>query len=402
MKNVKKIEQTKSKNQVSGSTKATSSLFDQGFLSQKLMGSKNKKLNSKIGNNKIPKNIFDLERTLDINLEIIKNCCKYGNSTKNNSSVNQNKKIIDNIENFLSNYNKKKEIIKKIKEIKSKILIQNQICLENKRKLEQTVNNCKESLIDNEDAVNNKDEYVKLFQKKFVEVEIYLQRLTSDMEDFERKKYYQNYKMDIFTNLNTNYHKTKERLNKEIEKYKMMKKKVKSENTKILKEEKILLREDKKLDQQMDKKNELIKKKNEEKEKMYKNLINKKVSILNQLKKFSNYYLNIDNLLNTNIQKEENINKKSISNGIPKPEIKAEHMFKKIEVGKSKIERDTHKKVKGKEKTKNERSILPFDMTKRMNSFMDLSALNGSKPKESKIGISKIWGDVSAIEKVDE
>ena len=152
----------------------------------------------------------------------------------------------------------------------------------------------------------------------------------------------------------------------------------------------------------MDKKNELIKKKNEEKEKMYKNLINKKVSLLNQLKKFSNYYLNIDNLLNTNIQKEENINKKSISNGIPKPEIKAEHMFKKIEVGKSKIERDTHKKVKGKEKTKNERSILPFDMTKRMNSFMDLSALNGSKPKESKIGISKIWGDVSAIEKVDE
>ena len=152
------------KNLASGSTK-TSSLMDQGFLSQGLIVSKDKK--SQIKNNapKISKknNLYDLQRTLDINMEILKNFFK--NTTTTMTLLNQDKQILDKLEKFMTVYNKKKDLIHKIKEVKSKILIQNQIFFASKRKLQETLNNCKESLLYNEDNVNNKDEYVKLFQK---------------------------------------------------------------------------------------------------------------------------------------------------------------------------------------------------------------------------------------------
>ena len=186
-KNGTKVRQESKKNAIkslaSGSTKATSSLMDQGFLSQGLIVSKDKKNQIKNNNQKNIKknNLYDLQRTLDINIEIIKNYFK--NTTSAMTLLNKDKEILEKIDKFMIKYNKKKDIIKRIKEIKSKNLIQSQIFFESKRKLEETLNNCKESLLDNEDAVNNKDEYVKLFQKKFVEVEIYLKRITADMRD---------------------------------------------------------------------------------------------------------------------------------------------------------------------------------------------------------------------------
>ena len=109
--------------------------------------------------------------------------------------------------------------------------------MEHKRKLEETIEKYKDSLFDNEDAVNNKDEYVKLFQKKFVEVEIYLKRITTDMQDIRRKKYYQNYKMDNFLILNTTLNKNKQKIIEDISKYDEEKKNLKIQNQKIKKEE---------------------------------------------------------------------------------------------------------------------------------------------------------------------
>ena len=108
--------------------------------------------------------------------------------------LNQDKQILEQLDKFMTKYKKKLDIINQIKNLKSNNLIKLQIFFECKRKLQETLNNCKESLIDTEDGVNNKDEYVKLFQKKFVEVEIYLQRITKEMDINERqKKYYQNF-----------------------------------------------------------------------------------------------------------------------------------------------------------------------------------------------------------------
>jgi len=404
------------KNQQSGSTKATSILIGQGLLSQGLMAPKGK--NSQIKNNPSKQkknNLYDLQHTLDINIEILKTFFK--NTTSTMTLLNQDKVILDKLDSFITKYNKKKEIIHKIKEIKSKNLIQMQIFFEYKRKLQETLNNCKDSLLDNEDAVNNKDEYVKLFQKKFIEVEIYLQRITSDMEDIQKKKYYQNYKMEIFTNLNTTLNKKKEKLLEDIDKYKKEKKKLKSENKSIKKEEKKIMAEETKREEKREKEDQLIKKKNELNEKKYKELIKKKVTKVNLLKNFMNNNCNIDLLINGNAN-----NKKTKSNYIEKGlenddedikegenKTKKNNMFKKVEVKKNKKNERKYINKNNiiKEEDENERSLLPFDMTKRMNSFMDFSVTlnDNSKIKESvnRKNISKIWGnDVSAIEKNDD
>ena len=425
MKNkAKAVPQTKSKKksvktQASGSTKATSSLIDQGFLSQGLMVSKDKKSQNKnnINKNQKKNSLYDLQHTLDINIEILKTFFKSTTSTM--TLLNQDKEILDKLDKFMVKYNKKKEIINKIKEIKSKNLIQSQIFFEVKRKLQETLDNCKESLLDNEDAVNNKDEYVKLFQKKFVEVEIYLQRITADMEDDRRKKYYQNYKMDTFTNLNTILNKKKETLIEKIKYFKDEKSKLKLENKNIKKEEKIIIEEEKKREEKKEKEDEIIKKKNEFNEKKYKELIKKKITKVNLLKNFMNNNCNIDKLVNGNNIKNKNDNNiEEIQNDISsdkedkkndEEDIKQINMFKKVKVKKNKETNRNYTKNNNiiKEEDENERSLLPFDMTKRMNSFMDFSAIlnDNSKIKQSvnRKNISKIWGDdVSAIEKKDD
>ena len=394
-----------------GSTKATSSLISPGFLSQELIESKDKKSKLKHNISKIPKknSLYDLQRTLDINIEILKNF--FQNTTSAMTLLNQDKQILDKLDKFLAKYKRKKEIITKIKEIKSKNLIQSQIFFENKRKLQETLNNCKESLMDNEDAVNNKDEYVKLFQKKFVEVEIYLQRITSDMEDLRRKKYYQNYKMDNFTNLNSTLCKKKRNLNIEIDKYKIAKQNLKMENKKILKEEKNIIVQEKKREKEREKGEEEIKRKNEMIEKKYKIYIKAKISKLNILKNFMNNNCNIDKLLNNDFKKNRiNINEiknSNISNSNEDKNKKKIVMFKKVAPKKNQNgERDINII---REEDENEKSILPFDMTKRISSFMDFSTIlnDNSRIKESTNNRQKnvsriIWGDVSAIEKNDD
>jgi hypothetical protein len=412
MKNQPKTRQPKNKRPAAkslGSTKATSSLMDQGFLTQGFIVSKDKKHQTKSNNQKNSKknNLYDLQRTLDINIEILKNYFK--STTSAMTLLNQDKEILDKLDIFVNKYNKKKDIIRKIKEIKSKNLIQQQIYFESKRKLQETLNNCKESLLDNEDAVNNKDEYVKLFQKKFVEVEIYLQRITSDMEDERRKKYYQTYKMDAFTNLNTTLNKKKETLTEEINKYKNGKKKLKIENKKIKKDEKINMEEEKMRDLEREKEDESIKKKNEIMEKKNKKLVNDKIVKLNMLKNFMNNNCNMNKLLNkVNTNNINEIKDNIISNDIDDKEKKKITMFKKVDVKKNKnSERNNNEDIKNDE---DEKSILPYEMTKRMNSFMDFSAIlnDNSRIKESvntntkRNNVSRIWGDVSAIEKNDD
>ena len=412
MKNQPKTRQPKNKRPAAkslGSTKATSSLMDQGFLTQGFIVSKDKKHQTKSNNQKNSKknNLYDLQRTLDINIEILKNYFK--STTSAMTLLNQDKEILDKLDIFVNKYNKKKDIIRKIKEIKSKNLIQQQIYFESKRKLQETLNNCKESLLDNEDAVNNKDEYVKLFQKKFVEVEIYLQRITSDMEDERRKKYYQTYKMDAFTNLNTTLNKKKENLTEEINKYKNGKKKLKIENKKIKKDEKINMEEEKMRDLEREKEDESIKKKNEIMEKKNKKLVNDKIVKLNMLKNFMNNNCNMNKLLNkVNTNNINEIKDNIISNDIDDKEKKKITMFKKVDVKKNKnSERNNNEDIKNDE---DEKSILPYEMTKRMNSFMDFSAIlnDNSRIKESvntntkRNNVSRIWGDVSAIEKNDD
>ena len=384
-----------------GSTKATSSLFDNGFLSQGFIVSKDKNQKIKVKNPKQIKkqNLYDLEKTLDINIEILKNYFK--TTTSAMTLLNQDTQITEKLEKILNLLKKKKDIINKLKEKKSKNLIQLQINLENKRKLEETFEKYKESLFDNEDAVNNKDEYVKLFQKKFVEVEIYLKRITADMSDAKKKKYYQNYKMDNFLISNTNLNKKKQKIIESITKYDEDKKKLKIENQNIKMDEINEHNKDEENEKEIRNEKQNLKKNNKLIEEKYKHMIENKISEINRLKEiFKNDF---------NKKKEEdNKNEIIINSSINKinniPYNKNEIKFKKIDVKKVKRERNMIE-INDEDDEKN-KSILPEDMTKRMNSFMDFSIVlnDNSKIKESvnKNNISKLWGDVSVIDKKDD
>ena len=381
-----------------GSTKASSYLMP-GFLSQKFMVQDDKNKKKSMNNKTIKKrNLYDIERTLDINIEILRNYFKTTTSTM--TLLNQDKEIIEKFEKIININKRKKELLQEIKEKKSKNLIQLQINLENKRKLEETVEKYKDSLFDNEDAVNNKDEYVKLFQKKFVEVEIYLKRITSDMSDLKKKKYYQNYKMDNFLLLNVNLNRKKQKIIDDISKYDNDKNNLKKENQKIKKEENLEHIKDEQNEIQIKNEESNLKKTNELLEKKYEKNIEEKLSKIEKLKKFLDKKINIDNLVNNNEIKKNVLMNNYINNNIDNKK----GMFKKVEVKKINKERKEIKKEKERDKSK-----MHNDMTKRMNSFMDLSIvlnensnINNNNNNNNNIKISRMWGDVSAIAKKED
>ena len=379
-----------------GSTKASSYLMP-GFLSQKFMVQDDKNKKKSMDNKTIKKrNLYDIERTLDINIEILRNYFKTTTSTM--TLLNQDKEIIEKFEKIININKRKKELLQEIKEKKSKNLIQLQINLENKRKLEETVEKYKDSLFDNEDAVNNKDEYVKLFQKKFVEVEIYLKRVTSDMSDLKKKKYYQNYKMDNFLLLNVNLNRKKQKIIDDISKYDNDKNNLKKENQKIKKEENLEHIKDEQNEIQIKNEENNLKKTNELLEKKYEKNIEEKLSKIEKLKKFLDKKINIDNLVNNNEIKKNVLMNNYINNNIDNKK----GMFKKVEVKKINKERKEIKKEKERDKSK-----MHNDMTKRMNSFMDLSIVlnensNINNNNNNNIKISRMWGDVSAIAKKED
>ena len=380
-----------------GSTKASSYLMP-GFLSQKFMVQDDKNKKKSMNNKTIKKrNLYDIERTLDINIEILRNYFKTTTSTM--TLLNQDKEIIEKFEKIININKRKKELLQEIKEKKSKNLIQLQINLENKRKLEETVEKYKDSLFDNEDAVNNKDEYVKLFQKKFVEVEIYLKRITTDMSDLKKKKYYQNYKMDNFLLLNVNLNRKKQKIIDDISKYDNDKNNLKKENQKIKKEENLEHIKDEQNEIQIKNEEKNLKKTNELLEKKYEKNIEEKLSKIEKLKKFLDKKINIDNLVNNNEIKKNVLMNNYINNNIDNKK----GMFKKVEVKKINKERKEIKKEKERDKSK-----MHNDMTKRMNSFMDLSiVLNensniNNNNNNNNIKISRMWGDVSAIAKKED
>ena len=381
-----------------GSTKATSSLLVNGFLSQQFIVSKDKNQKIKNKNQKSSKkqNLFDLEKTLDINIEILRNYFK--NTTTAMTLLNQDQQILEKLENIIKIYKNKKEIINKIKEKKSKNLIQLQINLEHKRKLEETVEKYKDSLFDNEDAVNNKDEYVKLFQKKFVEVEIYLKRVTAELPDIKRKKYYQNYKMDNFLILNTTLNKNKQKIIEDISKYDEEKKNLKIQNQKIKKEEVVEHNKDDEEEKEIKSEKQNIKKKNEILEEKYKKLIEKKKESINLLKQFIDKNININNIIKNKNEIKNEIKIESSINNIK--ENKNQIKYKKVEVKKVKNERNNENKIDNEEE--NNKSILPTDMTKRMNSFMDLSIVLNDNSRIRENNVSRMWGDISAIGKKED
>ena len=339
---------------------ATTSYLDYTFLSHRRSISNTPKLNIDI---KKKKNyLFDLKKTFELNFEILK---KTTPLIENEQERNEINKKINNINSTIEN---KKKLEKTIENIKSKILIENQIYSENKRKIQETADYYKEQIKDNEENLDNKEEYIKIFQRKLKEVEIYIQKNTKDLKNSKYVKY-QNWKMNDFLEDSDVINREKEDLKKEIDKIKNEIDNVKKENLIFNLNEEVT-------------QNQTQSFKDEQQEKRIKNYIKKYkkniVIISNRIKYLKNNFDRLSKTLNLlNLGKKNYIkyNQNEINNKInyinPNKTINEEN------------ESEDNNNNNG-----NNQSILPLDISRKINNYMDFSIVLNKKNND--VDTSKI------------
>ena len=370
---------------------------------------KNKITTSKPKNT--PENrLSDLENTLDLNIQILKT---FYQSSKPVQSILTNENIINSIDNVKKKYLKKKELFKLLKEKKSKSLIELQIYAEKKRKLEEMKDLYQDKIEENEDGLNGKEEVIKKVQKRLKEVEVYIHKLTLNMPDKKRQKYYQDFYINDFLDINNDLERQKDLLTKKVEQMKNELQTTIDENRAY----KIKNNEEKnKTNDTTENKISDTKNINEEKlkklTKKYENkieLVNSKINLMkNALEKMNEEFhlFNINKLIKKNNKSINlNIGKESDNKNNAK-------FFKKVSIQKKNIERDSGKKRLSTEEDFNNLGAKHVDeMNSRLNSFLDFSVLNNKEEEnisKEKFGIIKnsIWDvsvikDVSYIEKKD-
>ena len=330
--------------------------------------------------------LSDLEKTLDINIQILKTFYQSSNpsdlkNNNNKSNITKEQAIIKAIENIKNKYKNKKELFNKLKQKKSKSLIELQIYSEKKRKLEELKILYQDKLEENEEGLYNKEENIKKVEKRLKEVEIYIHKLTINMHDKIRQKYYQDFTIKDFLDINNEVAREKDLLIKKNNQ-------IKSELKNTLNENKLYKMknsDEKKTNDESEIK--LEEKNHEDKIKKLTQKYENKIELINSRKNLlknafekmnSEFHLfDINKLIKKNNQNISiNMDNRKGSN-------------KKINIKRnSNIKESTRK---------------DFD---RMNSFLDLSVIN-NKEDENNISNNKfdvmkssIW-DVSAINAKD-
>ena len=144
-----------------------------------------KVFHDKVKKSKIDSNnyIYDLDNTMNINLEMIQNIL---------SSINLNtenkKKLYEKIKKIKELFEKKQNLKKIKNQYQSKILRQNQILQETNRGKEENLNYLDEKSDELINGLEKKLLCIKKFQKKYDEVQIYIQRECLHFNKW-RKKY---------------------------------------------------------------------------------------------------------------------------------------------------------------------------------------------------------------------
>ena len=183
-------------------------------------------------NLKIQQHISDLENTVLINQECINNMIPVLKLKQA-----QKMKLINTL-NTISNYfNEKKNYRKKKNEINSKILINKQIIEEIKRRRDEGYLMYKDQMTNLSESVTKKTSLVKQFQKKFSEVEIFIQRESQTEEHIEQYGKWKTFTVIPFMKRNEDILKKKCFYEEEVNKRKKEIENLKKENA-ILKEQK--------------------------------------------------------------------------------------------------------------------------------------------------------------------
>ena len=319
--------------------------------------------------NNVKNYLYDLKKTLELNLQLLE---KLINKNYNKTDLNVT------FDNFKKKIDEKEKIKKKIMDRTSKNLIENQIIEELKRKIEENNDYYQEKIVDFCTNLANKDEYIKNVEKKLSEVEIYIQKSTKNISDSKYEKY-KNWKLTNFLDSNNYILKRRELLIKDKKEMEIIVNELKKENEEI--------------------KNE--KKKNVEIISQFKNL--KSYKINEYIKKYQREIIFLGNKIKILKKHFEHLNNefKYLTLSFKSQNEKEEERIDNyINTSMDNINKDN--------------SILPYDLNKKLNNFMDFSAILNKKEESKNSDLEKsnnkegnpfenlsqtnIW-DISAINK---
>ena len=296
----------------------------------------------------------DMKKTLELNLEIISKFCK------------KNKNIDQIINAIINKIKAKEEIQKKIEKIKGAMIIEKQIQSEYIRKKGENDVLHKDQVNFNLDKITIKDEYIIILMKKLKELEIFSKRKSSTPgTGFQR---YKNFRVSEFVECNTKYIQQKNLIINDMKNIKKNKQNLKRENHKLKMEQ--------------EKYKEIKRKKREENlvkfEKYYNyscTIIESKIKILKNLSNriSQQYYFikispKLKRLLETEEEKGENI---------------FEINFNNNKTYGNKNKRSDKVNLINSITASIDLTNMNNDMTKRLESFIDLSViLNDNKNNE--------------------
>ncbi len=348
--------------------------------------------------------LYDLNLTLEINLNLLEKTIKF-----NYDNYEPILKIFNKLKN---NKNLKENLRKKINDLDSKILIQKQIFEELTRKNEESNELYQEKINEHLEASKTKNEYIKLFQKKLMEVEIYIDKITRHLKNSPYEKY-KNWKLLNFLEINRNLIKKKEILNNECKNVKNLINNIKNENEEMKKEEikeKEIFNNEKK--ENTKKIRECLKKYKKEiffmgnrikLLKNYFNNLNNQIKLLTFEKKEDNSKDNNINIINNkinnnniNINNNINNNNNNINNNLKINQINTISRQNTTEVfitnpdiiPSDKNNNNNNNNIsffetENNENLNKEKSILPNDITQRLNTFMDFSIILNKKEENN-------------------
>lgn len=242
---------------------------------------------------------------MSLNFELIDNILP----TIHFKNIEERKKIKEKLLNINILVKKRINLLKSKKEIQSKILVDNQIFEEEKRRKDENLSLYEDKIEDIKDNIDKKIIFIKRFQKKYNDIEVYIRR---ECLSFPRwKKLFSEYEIITFLIENENLIRLKNELYKDIKNYDSYLKLLIKENIELKKRDECIYSfdENKNDNEDNNKYNELINEYNS-KNKFLLNNINK---IKNKLKAVSYKYNNISNYFifknnESNLNSNNNIN----------------------------------------------------------------------------------------------
>ena len=182
----------------------------------------NKNIHEKEQDINIKAYLKDLKKTFDLNLELISNIC------------NKDKILIKIIGDIEKKIKEKENIRLKMEKLKGVMIIEKQIQSEHIRKFYEEEECYKEQINLSLDKLTMKDEYIIILMKKLKELEIYSKR-KSNIKGSGYEKY-KNFRVAEFIDFNTKYLQQKNLYLSEIETVKNNIKNIKKENNNIKEE----------------------------------------------------------------------------------------------------------------------------------------------------------------------